>query len=155
MIILKTIKEIADSIGVDKQKVYRFIRKNHITASGEVKQSLLYDDAAQRLIKSAFNHITTSKKRCGEALQKTPEQLMLETLVKELQTKNEQLATKDLQIAEQQQSISELTAALQNTTESLKGSQALHAGTMYKQIPSTTKKPSKRPLGLFMRIFRK
>lgn len=40
---MKTIKQISDELGVSKQKVYRFIVKNHITASGEVKQSKLYD----------------------------------------------------------------------------------------------------------------
>ena len=54
---MKTLKQIADEIGIDKQKVYRFVVKNHITASSEVKQSKLYDDVAERLIKSHFNHI--------------------------------------------------------------------------------------------------
>lgn len=49
---MKTIKQIADELGVNKQKVYRFIVKNHITASSEVKQSKLYDEAAERLIKA-------------------------------------------------------------------------------------------------------
>ena len=26
----KTLKEIADELGIDKQKVYRFVKKNHI-----------------------------------------------------------------------------------------------------------------------------
>ena len=30
---MKTIKQIADELGVSKQKVYRFIVRNHITAS--------------------------------------------------------------------------------------------------------------------------
>ena len=47
---MKTIKQIADELGVNKQKVYRFIVKNHITASSEVKQSKLYDEAAERLL---------------------------------------------------------------------------------------------------------
>ena len=33
---MKTIKQIADELGVSKQKVYRFIVRNHITASSEV-----------------------------------------------------------------------------------------------------------------------
>lgn len=39
---MKTIKQIADELGVSKQKVYRFIVRNHITASSEVKQSSLW-----------------------------------------------------------------------------------------------------------------
>lgn len=52
---MKTIKQIADELGVNKQKVYRFIVKNHITASSEVKQSKLYDEAAERLIRISNN----------------------------------------------------------------------------------------------------
>ena len=56
---MKTIKQIADELGVNKQKVYRFIVKNHITASSEVKQSKLYDEAAERLFRMAriFNAV--------------------------------------------------------------------------------------------------
>lgn len=49
---MKTIKQIADELGVSKQKVYRFIVRNHITASSEVKQSKLYDEATEMLIKT-------------------------------------------------------------------------------------------------------
>ena len=68
---MKTIKQIADELGVNKQKVYRFIVKNHITASSEVKQSKLYDEAAERLIKSHFDRITTSCERSSEPHQKS------------------------------------------------------------------------------------
>jgi hypothetical protein len=45
---MKTIKQIADELGVSKQKVYRFIVRNHITASSEVKRSKLYDESAEK-----------------------------------------------------------------------------------------------------------
>lgn len=51
---MKTVKQIADELGISKQKVYRFIVRNHITASSEVKQSKLYDEAAEKLIKQGF-----------------------------------------------------------------------------------------------------
>jgi predicted transcriptional regulator len=51
---MKTIKQIADELGVSKQKVYRFIVRNHITASSEVKQSKLYDEATEMLIKQGI-----------------------------------------------------------------------------------------------------
>lgn len=51
---MKSIKQIADELGVSKQKVYRFIVRNHITASSEVKQSKLYDEAAEMLIKQGL-----------------------------------------------------------------------------------------------------
>lgn len=81
---MKTIKQIADELGVNKQKVYRFIVKNHITASSEVKQSKLYDEAAERLIKSHFDRITTSCERSSEPHQKSGNEMLLEQLIKEL-----------------------------------------------------------------------
>lgn len=109
---MKTIKQIADELGVSKQKVYRFIVKNHITASSEVKQSKLYDEAAERLIKSHFNSITTSCERCGEPHQKSGDEMLLEQLIKELEVKNEQLREKDRQIREKDHQIAEMQAQL-------------------------------------------
>ena len=45
-----------------------------------------------------------------------------------------QLEEKDRQIEKQQEQISQLTAALEHTTSSLQAAQALHAGTMQKQL---------------------
>lgn len=109
---MKTIKQIADELGVSKQKVYRFIVKNHITASSEVKQSKLYDEAAERLIKSHFNSITTSCERCGSPHQKSGDEMLLEQLIKELEVKNEQLREKDRQIREKDHQIAEMQAQL-------------------------------------------
>lgn len=102
---MKTIKQIADELGVNKQKVYRFIVKNHITASSEVKQSKLYDEAAERLIKSHFDRITTSCERSSEPHQKSGNEMLLEQLIKELEVKNEQLSEKDRQIREKDRQI--------------------------------------------------
>lgn len=109
---MKTIKQIADELGVSKQKVYRFIVKNHITASSEVKQSKLYDEAAERLIKSHFNRITTSSERSVEPHQKSGNEMLLEQLIKELEVKNEQLSEKDRQISEKDRQLAEMQAQL-------------------------------------------
>lgn len=109
---MKTIKQIADELGVNKQKVYRFIVKNHITASSEVKQSKLYDEAAERLIKSHFDRITTSCERSSEPHQKSGNEMLLEQLIKELEVKNEQLSEKDRQIREKDRQIAEMQAQL-------------------------------------------
>lgn len=42
----KTIKEIADELGVDKQKVYRFIKQNHINEALQRSGVKYYDEAA-------------------------------------------------------------------------------------------------------------
>lgn len=66
---MKTIKQIADELGVSKQRVYRFIVRNHITASSEVKQSKLYDEAAEKLIKQGFLEAEPHQKPHHEAFQ--------------------------------------------------------------------------------------
>lgn len=129
---MKTLKQIADEIGIDKQKVYRFVKKNHITASSEVKQSKLYDEAAERLIKSHFDHITTSNERYGEAHQKSGQEQLLEQLIKELQIKNEQIREKDRQIENLQISLRSTTEALASAQESVKVAQLLQANTEQK-----------------------
>ena len=50
----KTIKQIADEIGLDKQKVYRFIKKNHINEAHQKNGVMYYDEAVKSHIKSHF-----------------------------------------------------------------------------------------------------
>ena len=113
---MKTIKQIADELGVSKQKVYRFIVKNHITASSEVKQSKLYDEAAEKMIKKGFLENEPYQKSHHEAHQKhindTVGEAVIELLQKELEQKNEQLQEKDRQIREKDRQISEMLAQL-------------------------------------------
>lgn len=94
----KTIKQIADDLQIDKQRVYRYIKAHHINeALHEAHQNgktKYYDEAAQEQIKKAFaekseSHQTTSKstsKAHHEALFET-----IEMLQNELKIKNEQI----------------------------------------------------------------
>ena len=50
---MKTIKQIADELQLDKQKVYRYIKRNHITEAHQDGQVKWYDEAAENRIKSA------------------------------------------------------------------------------------------------------
>jgi len=50
----KTIKEIADDLDIDKQKVYRFIKSNHINEVHRDASTFYYDEAAEKLIKEHF-----------------------------------------------------------------------------------------------------
>lgn len=113
---MKTVKQIADELGVSKQKVYRFIVRNHITASSEVKQSKLYDEAAEMQIKQGFLGDELYQKSHHEAHQNhindTLSEAVIELLRKELEQKNEQLKEKDRQIKEKDRQISEMQAQL-------------------------------------------
>ena len=113
---MKTIKQIGDELGVSKQKVYRFIVKNHITASNEVKQSKLYDETAEKLIKQGFLENKPHQKSQREAHQNhindTVSEVVIDLLQKELEQKNEQLREKDRQIRGKDRQISEMQAQL-------------------------------------------
>ena len=116
---MKTVKQIADELGISKQKVYRFIVRNHITASSEVKQSKLYDEAAEKLIKQGFledqpyqkSHHEAHKNH-NEPVRDVVSEAVIELLQKELEHKNEQLREKDRQIREKDKQISEMQAQL-------------------------------------------
>lgn len=104
---MKTIKQIADELGVDKQKVYRYIKKNHIK---EVYQECIsealqkngvkyYDEVAESLIKQGFSDNTISNEVHQEVHQKHINDTVIDTLLeqieilqKELDAKNEQLS---------------------------------------------------------------
>ena len=113
---MKTVKQIADELGISKQKVYRFIVRNHITASSEVKQSKLYDEAAEKLIKQGFledqpyqkSHHEAHKNHINEPVRDVVSEAVIELLQKELEHKNEQLREKDRQINSLQSLVQQL-----------------------------------------------
>ena len=102
--------------------------------------------------------------------EKTENNIFIEQLLnKQLAVKDEQitmfqaqLAVKDRQINLLQEQISQLTAAMENLTASLNAEQALHAGTIQKQLtehsvmdqPSDEGQPKQRQ-GFFSRLFGK
>lgn len=50
----KTIRQIADELGVSKQRVYRFIKQNCINEAHQRNGVMYYDDAAETRIKQGF-----------------------------------------------------------------------------------------------------
>lgn len=92
----KTIKQIADEIGLDKQKVYRFIKKNHINEAHQKKGVMYYDEAVESLIKSHFSKITTS----NEAHQTTSNDAVIDVLMKQSEILKNELEIKNKQIDE-------------------------------------------------------
>jgi len=164
---MRTIKQIADEIGVDKQRVYRFVRKNRINEAHHERNVMYYDEAAEKLINQHFTRSDRITESHHEAHQIASLDTVIDTLVT---TFKAELDTKNALITEQQKTIRELTAALENTTASLNAAQALHAGTMQQQIadddpvkepefdgfiiPEINIRPSKLR-DFFRRVFRK
>ena len=67
----KTIKQIADELNVNKQRVYRYIKKNHITEAHQKNGVMYYDENAQKQITSYFRRVEleniTSEKSLASA----------------------------------------------------------------------------------------
>lgn len=146
---MKTIKQIADEIGVSKTAIRKKMPVEVKTKFLETRNNVIYIlPEGENLIKSAFEGRTPETKFPGVSENQFPGvsgevSAFIAILQSELDAKNRQLEAKDKQIGE-------LTAALENTTASLQAAQALHAGTMQQQLLLETpagvaeKPPAKR-----------
>lgn len=84
----KTIKQIADELGIDKQKVYRFIKKNCINEVNKNESVKRYDEVAQKQIKQGLKQNEVHKESASKHINDT----VIETLLKQLDTKDQQIA---------------------------------------------------------------
>ena len=157
---MKTIKQIADELGVDKQRIYRYVCKNHISDVHHDAGVMYITDVVESLIKQRFFGAGHIKNHISDAHHSTSLDAVISMLEKELEVKNEQLKFKDQQIADQQHQISEqqisireITSALEHTAKSLHAAQALHAGTMQKQLEADSQQQTKE--NWFARLFKK
>lgn len=152
---MKTIKQVADSIGASKQAVYKRVRGSlhtDIAPYLHTVDGVLYvDEAGEAVISKVFEKTaphTQGAYGSADAPHTT------DTPPDVVQALIGQLDAKDKLISEQQTSIRELTAALENTTASLHAAQALHAGTMQKQLVAPGDDEPQRP-GFWVRLFGK
>lgn len=108
----KTIKQIADELGVEKQKVYRFIQKNHIKeVHHETHQKngvKYYDDVAQMLIKQGLSDKVTSNEVHQNYIENTSNEAVFEALLKQIDVLQEQIKIKDEEIKVKNQQIEQL-----------------------------------------------
>jgi len=153
---VKTIKQIADEIGVSKTAVRNKITPEVKTKFSQTVSGVVYiSSEGETIIKQGFNRTKAQTKFLDDSANYSENQFaqvsaevstLLSILQKELENKN------DL-ISEQQQTIRELTAALENTTASLNAAQALHAGTMQQQLTDGNEEPDTPAKRFFARIF--
>lgn len=98
----KTIKQIADELQVDKQKVYRYIKSHHINeAHREAHQKnnvKYYDEAAQTQIRKAFETKSTSKRSTSKSTSKVHHEAVNEALNDTIKLLQNELAMKNQQI---------------------------------------------------------
>lgn len=119
---MKTIKQIADELGIDKQRVYRYIRKNHINEAHQKNGVMYYDEVAESSIKRAFlqkepHQASASSDTVIDVLVKQSEMLKMELEIKNKQIEelNERLAESQKLLNQQQQ----LTALLEHKLQLL------------------------------------
>lgn len=148
---MKTIRQIADEIGVSKQAVYkRYKGKLHTVCApyAHTEQGVLYlSEQAETLIKQDFlkdersngahtdTHTDTHTERSiGAAPEQSQEAGVVAVLQATIDTLQGQLEVKDRQIEQQAQTITRLTDALAAAQQTAAAAQALHAGTIQQQL---------------------
>jgi len=142
---MKTTKQIADALGVDKQRVYRYIKRNQIEETHQDSGVLFYDEAAESAIKQGLKQNTDSQEPRQAVASESTIDTLIAILQKELEVKNKQ--------------IEGLNEALLNAQRQGEAAQALHAGTMQTQLVESAApvagpdKPAKK--GLFEKLFKK
>ena len=145
----KTIKQIADEIGVSKQTVYKRYKGKLYTVCApyaHTEQGVLYiEEQGETLIKQDFlqkecsigAHTYAHTERSNGAVLEQPENAgvvaVLQTTIDTLQG---QLAIKDKQIEELNARLAEVSSALVAAQQTAQAAQALHAGTIQQQLTS-------------------
>ena len=164
----KTIKQIADEIGVSKQTVYKRYKGKLYTVCApyaHTEQGVLYiEEQGETLIKQDFLQKECSvgahtERSNGEVLEQSENVGVIAVLQTTIDTLQGQLAIKDKQIEDLNARLSESNAALVAAQQTAQAAQALHAGTIQQQLTSGTDQsegsgdePKKQ--GWFSRLFR-
>ena len=140
---MKTIRQIADEIGVSKQAVYkRYKGKLHTVCApyAHTVQGVLYlSEQAETLIKQDFLQNDCSNgalrmRSIGAVSEQSQEAGVVAVLQTTIDTLQGQLEVKDQQIEELNARLAEVSAALLAAQQTAAAAQALHAGTIQQQL---------------------
>ena len=178
-----TIKQLANQLGVSKTTISKAI--SALGLQGELKRfgnkyllSEVQIESVKTQIEKPKTQTTNHKMQTeSEKTQTENQKALIEVLQKQLALLNEQLSIKDDQIRAYQEQIrilqeqivskdkqiEQITAAMENTTAALTASQALHAGTIQRQLTeqsrnkeNTAPDPPEQPKqkqGIFSKLF--
>ena len=135
-----TIKQLADQLGVSKTTISKAISalglSNRLNRSGN-KYIISEDQTEQIKMQIANSRPQTANDKSQTASDKSQLEnqiALIELLQKQLALLNEQLSIKDGQIKAYQEQIRILTDSLHDATVALTAEQALHAGTIQRQL---------------------
>lgn len=143
----KTIKQIADEIGVSKQTVYKRYKGKLYTVCApyaHTEQGVLYiEEQGETLIKQDFLQKECSigahtERSNGAVLEQSENAGVVAVLQTTIDTLQGQLAIKDKQIEELNARLAEVSSALVAAQQTAQAAQALHAGTIKQQLTSGT-----------------
>ena len=164
---MKTIRQIADEIGVSKQAVFKKIKREPLSTSLQgltttVDGRLMVEVDGEKLIKQAFSEITssTTDNQLTGAVENEEKTVAVDGVISVLQatidTLQGQLEVKDRQIEQQVQTITRLTDALAAAQQTAAAAQALHAGTIKQQLSDGSgTEQEERKESWISRLFRK
>lgn len=161
----KTIKQIADEIGVSKQTVYkRYKGKLHTVCApyAHTEQGVLYlSEQAETLIKQDFlkddrSNGAHTERSIGAVPEQSQEAGVVAVLQATIDMLQGQLAVKDRQIEELNARLAEVSSALLAAQQTAATAQALHAGTIKQQLSDGSgADQEERKQSWISRLFRK
>ena len=134
---MKTIKQIADEIGVSKTAVRKRITEEVKTKFAETVSGVIYIlPEGECIIRQGFERISPQTRFPEVSANQIPlvsseVPALISMLQRELDIKNEQIRDLNTRLAE-------TTAALLSEQQSAQAAQALHAGTITKQLADGT-----------------
>ena len=123
----KTVKQIADELGIDRQKVYRFIKKNCIKSCITEQGANRYDDTAVNMLKMGLlEEKAVSKTVSPNSCEQYHEQganryddTVVEVLKKQLGVMQKNLDVLHEELKEKNEHIKELTAVIDKQADSV------------------------------------
>ena len=146
---MKTIRQIADEIGVSKQTVYKRYKGKLYTVCApyaHTEQGVLYiEEQGETLIKQDFlqkecsigaHTYAHTERSNGAVLEQSENAGVVAVLQTTIDTLQGQLAIKDKQIEELNARLAEVSSALVAAQQTAQAAQALHAGTIQQQLTS-------------------
>ena len=138
---MTTIKDLADQLQVSKPTITNVISALGILPTRSGNKYILSGDQVEQITTQIAKRRNAKSQNDFQKLQSDfqksqnqNEKLLIELLQQQLATKDRQIAEYQEQIKVYQRQIDKLTDSLNDTTQALSAAQALHAGTIQKQL---------------------
>jgi len=153
---MKTIRQIANELGVSKQAVYKRVKGSLHTVIAPyvhtVDGVVCVSEQGEALIFNAFSKNASYNRAHTEPRTERIQNTESDTVQSLIKMLKDELDIKNEQIRELNERLAESSATLVTTQQSLQAAQMLHGGTMQKHLTDGNDKQDK-PKGFFARLF--